>query len=121
MRYSQVIFKSSRSWMCPWSELCCFHFVPREPLLCTKFSFFHLQWFVISCRKSVLSSYGVTVITSDKEKKMKRYGEVFDTWIQRHQSKVFKMNQSENCRKTSCFLRGQRRTNQKKAKLKFGS
>ena len=36
------------------SELCCFHFVPKEPLLCTKFSFFHLRWFVILCTKCVL-------------------------------------------------------------------
>jgi len=52
-------------------------------------------------------------------KEMKRNSEVFDVfdiWIQRHQSEFFKMNQSENCRKMSCFLRGQTRTNEKKPK-----
>ena len=78
------IFKISQSWMCPWSELCCFHFVPKEPLFCTKFSFFQLQWCVIFCTKSVLLRYDVRIIASDKLKKLKRNREVFDIWIQRH-------------------------------------
>ena len=55
---------------------------------------------------------------------LKSISEMFHIWIQRHQSEIFKMNQSEsfkinqskNYRKTSCFLRGPTRTNQKKAK-----
>ena len=44
---NQMILKSSQSWMCPWSLLGCFHFVPNEPLLCTKFFFFYLHCFII--------------------------------------------------------------------------
>ena len=41
---------------------------PSNPYnLCTKFSFFHLQWFVILCTKSVLSRYDITVIPCDKK------------------------------------------------------
>ena len=35
------ILKSSQSWMCPLPQLGCFHFLPMEPLLCTKFFFYH--------------------------------------------------------------------------------
>ena len=40
-RKKSDILKSSQSWMCPWFQLSCFHFVPKEPLLRTKFFFYH--------------------------------------------------------------------------------
>ena len=55
---------------------------------------------------------------------MKRDFYLFDMWIQSNQSEVFKVsqsvffktNQSDNCTEMPCFLRGQTRTNQTKAK-----
>ena len=58
---NQMILKSSQSWMCPWSLLGCFHLVPKEPLLCTKFFFFHLQCFIWST-KPVVYQYYISII-----------------------------------------------------------
>ena len=59
---NHMILKSSQSWMCPWSLLGCLHFVPKEPLLCTKFFFFHLQCFILLSTKPVLYQYNILII-----------------------------------------------------------
>ena len=56
------ILKSSQSWMCPWSQFGCFHFVPKEPLLCTKFFYLHLQCFIILSTKSFLCQYNTSIV-----------------------------------------------------------
>jgi len=62
--------KSCQNWMCPWSPLCCFHLVPKNSFLCTKFFFFRLPYFIILCTKSVSLPYNLAItVISDKNNK----------------------------------------------------
>ena len=89
---------------------------PRNPYYVQSFFFFIFSGSSFYAQNLSYKGMMLQFIASDKLKKLNRYSEVFNLWIQRHQSEFFEMNQSENCRKTSCFLRGQIRTNQRKAK-----